>query len=117
MANAAIVYDNAVNTSLELKKNTNVKRHVEQQFSIRRTNYGEKGAYTSDRRQGTQKINSSTTSWNTTKTQVRLTAAHVATSQLTARRIMREGNIRPWKYQLVLEITEEDFDRRLQFAE
>jgi len=50
-------------------------------------------------------------------TSQRRTAANFGTSQSTVHRSLRKENIRPWKYQLVHEITDEDFDRRLQFAE
>ena len=41
---------------------------------------------------------------------------NVGTSQSTVHRILRKEKIRPWKYQLVHDIANKDFDR-LQFAE
>ena len=54
---------------------------------------------------------------NSEDTSQRQIAANVGTSSSTVNRVLRDEKIRPWKYQLVHEITEEDFDKRLQFAE
>ena len=51
--------------------------------------------------------------WNTTKAQVRDELPRI----LEHHQLFRKENSRPWKYQLVHEITDEDFDRMLQFAE
>ena len=53
---------------------------------------------------------------NSEGTSQRQIAANVGTSPSTVNRVLRDEKIRLWN-QLVHELTEEDFDRRLQFAE